>query len=154
MSDFFLRSVEPRATAELARLYGAAFEDARPGHSLAALLRTPGAWCVLALPSRSPAGPPVGFVIARLVVDEAEVLSLGVAPGWRRRGVGRALLAEVLRRAAKGTARAVYLEVGEDNEAAQALYRASGFEVIARRANYYRRPDRVRVAALVMRRCV
>lgn len=73
-----------------------------------------------------------GGVLAR---PEAEIMTLGVAPTHRRRGLGAGLLAALLE-AADG-AREVFLEVRSDEAAPQALYRRFGFEEIGRRAGYY-----------------
>lgn len=65
---------------------------------------------------------------------EAHVLTLGVLPAWRRRGVGAALLGNLLEAAG---ARRVLLEVRADNADAQRLYSCHGFHPIGRRSGYY-----------------
>lgn len=100
-----------------------------------------------------PAGPaPAGFVLARALAGECEILSLGVAADWRRRGVARALLRVAMDRAGEAGATRTLLEVAEDNEAARALYGAEGFTLVNRRPGYYSRPCGVRAAALVFAR--
>jgi ribosomal-protein-alanine N-acetyltransferase len=76
-----------------------------------------------------------GFLILRVAMDEAEVISIGAVP--RRQGIGRALLEEGLARLRAQDVVAVYLEVAEDNEAARALYTGLGFEKVGRRRRYY-----------------
>jgi [ribosomal protein S18]-alanine N-acetyltransferase len=78
-----------------------------------------------------------GMILARIVGDDAEVLTLAVVPSRRRRGVGRALLVGVLEEARRRGARAVFLEVSETNEAARALYATAGFAEMGRRRRYY-----------------
>jgi ribosomal-protein-alanine N-acetyltransferase len=79
----------------------------------------------------------VGFILSRLVLDEAEILSVAVASAWRGRGLARQLLDTNLRRlAARGT-RSVFLEVDESNVAARRLYRGAGFREVGRRESYY-----------------
>jgi ribosomal protein S18 acetylase RimI-like enzyme len=58
------------------------------------------------------------------------VASLGmtVAPDWRRKGVGSALMSEVIRWARSVGVEKLALSVYPDNEAARALYRSFGFE--------------------------
>jgi ribosomal-protein-alanine N-acetyltransferase len=68
---------------------------------------------------------------------EAEIHTLGVHPEARERGIGRALLRRLLADADRAGA-AVFLEVRTDNEVAQRLYRAEGFQVIGTRRRYYR----------------
>jgi len=78
-----------------------------------------------------------GFVLARAVAGEAEVLTLAVAPAARRRGVATALLQAAMRQAAARQAEVMFLEVAESNAAAQALYMAAGFAEVGRRRHYY-----------------
>ncbi len=86
------------------------------------------------------AGEIVGVSAARTVADEVEVLTLGVAPSWRRRGVGRSLLAAALAEAGQAGARQVFLEVRESNQGARAFYATLGFVESGRRRAYYRDP--------------
>jgi len=102
---------------------------------------------------RAMAGSAVaGFIISRLVEDEAEILSVAVAAARQGRGLARGLLALHLRRLAGLGARAVFLEVDEHNTAAIRLYRRAGFREISRRANYYPATDGKAATALVLRR--
>lgn len=98
------------------------------------------------------AGEPCGFVMSRIAADEAEILSIVVAGGKRRSGLGQTLLcAHMAQLAARGAAR-LFLEVEDGNLPAIALYKRLGFETVGRREGYYPKPDGSRVAALVMRR--
>jgi [ribosomal protein S18]-alanine N-acetyltransferase len=78
-----------------------------------------------------------GFIISRLTVDEAEILSVAIAPSHRGRGLARPLLQQHMRRLAGVGARTVFLEVGEGNVPAERLYRRAGFYEVGRRAGYY-----------------
>ena len=93
-----------------------------------------------------------GFIMSRLVEDEAEILSIAVAGSRRGRGLARNLLTLHLRRLAGLGARAVFLEVDEHNVAAIRLYGRAGFREISRRPNYYPGADGKAAAALVLRR--
>jgi ribosomal-protein-alanine N-acetyltransferase len=93
-----------------------------------------------------------GFIMSRLVEDEAEILSVAVAGQRRGRGLARNLLNLHLRRLAAFGARVVFLEVDEHNKAAIRLYDRAGFHEISRRPNYYPGPGGQAVAALVLRR--
>ena len=78
-----------------------------------------------------------GYVIGLPILDECELLRIGVHPDARRRGLGRALLdafhAESVRR---GVVRTL-LEVRADNAAAIALYVSAAYELEGRRRAYY-----------------
>ncbi|HXT79727.1 MAG TPA: GNAT family N-acetyltransferase [Acetobacteraceae bacterium] len=79
-----------------------------------------------------------GMLLARIVADEAEVLTLAVAPEVRRQGIATALLRAARHRAYQDGARCLFLEVGVANGAAQALYGGLGFVEVGRRRRYYR----------------
>lgn len=93
-----------------------------------------------------------GFILSRLAGGEAEILSIAVASAHRGRGLARALLNLHLRRLAGLGARAVYLEVDEDNEPARRLYRRAGFREVGRRPGYYQQGRDTAATALVLRR--
>lgn len=80
---------------------------------------------------------PAGFGILRQV-DQAEVLLIGVLPKFRKKGIGGAILDELL--AGCNRDGGVFLEVREGNEAARKLYESRGFKEIARRKKYYTDP--------------
>jgi len=63
----------------------------------------------------------------------AGALGMGLAAGWRGRGLGRALLERALDEAARAGVTRVELEVFASNEPAVALYRASGFALEGRK---------------------
>jgi ribosomal-protein-alanine N-acetyltransferase len=79
----------------------------------------------------------VGFIVSRLTLDEAEILSVAVAPARRGRGLAGRLLDRNLRRLVGLGARAVFLEVDDGNTPARKLYRHAGFREVGRRAGYY-----------------
>ena len=141
-------------TRVLADLHAACFDDAWSVGAMADVLASPGAFAALALLADAPEGPPVGFALARVAADEAELLSLGVIPSARQRGIGRALLDDVIRGAVTRGAAALFLEVAETNEAARRLYAANGFGAVGRRPDYYQRPNTVPIAALTLRRAL
>lgn len=82
---------------------------------------------------------PVGYASAAVVADVADLTRVAVTPGSRRSGLGKALLADLTTRVAGLGAERMMLEVADTNEPALALYRAVGFEEIARRRDYYGR---------------
>lgn len=82
----------------------------------------------------------LGFVIARCADDEWEIENVVVASEQRRRGVGIALVRELVQEARRSGAALVLLEVRESNAAARGLYEKIGFNEIGRRPDYYRNP--------------
>lgn len=93
-----------------------------------------------------------GFALGRTVADEADLLTLAVAPEERRKGRARQLLAKFEAQAIQQGAGTAFLDVAADNGAARALYRSAGWRETGRRRGYYRRPDGVSVDAVVMRK--
>jgi ribosomal-protein-alanine N-acetyltransferase len=89
-------------------------------------------------------GAVVGFLVTRRVAEgESEILNLAVAPEFRRGGVARRLVEDLLNRHPGE----VFLEVRESNREARGFYSAMGFEVSGRRPGYYSDPEE---AAVVM----
>lgn len=137
----------------LAELHGRCFTDAWDRDAVAGLLATPGVFALIAT-TFGPAPAPVGFLLARVAADEAELLTVGVIADRRCRGVGSALLRAALDHVAAAGARRVYLEVEETNQPALALYRRVGFEAAGRRPGYYADRCGARRDALVLRRTI
>ncbi len=82
--------------------------------------------------------PAGAMLLGRVAVDEAEILTLAVVPGARRRGLARALLLSAMAQAAAAGAVSMVLEVGITNQAARRLYDAAGFVAVGLRRLYYR----------------
>ncbi|MFN0113838.1 MAG: GNAT family N-acetyltransferase [Paracoccaceae bacterium] len=129
--------------AGLARLHALCF-TAPPPWSEAAFreaLAAPGTFLLTA---------PEGFLIGRAAAGEAELLTLAVAPGARRQGIGRALVARFAGEAEGRGAERLFLEVAADNFAARALYAGAGFRDAGFRRGYYRRPSGAALDAVLM----
>jgi len=94
---------------------------------------------------------PAGLLICRTIAGEAEVLTVGVAPWARRRGVGLALMTAAIGVAREAGAEAMFLEVDVANDGAVALYEGLGFTRAGLRRGYYDRGAAGRADALVMR---
>jgi ribosomal-protein-alanine N-acetyltransferase len=96
------------------------------------------------------AAKPAGFVLSRIVLDEAEILTVAVAPEMRGKGHARPLLTRHLDALSRRGVARVHLEVEEGNDPALAVYRRLGFQETGRRDGYYRKADGTRVSALTM----
>ena len=79
----------------------------------------------------------VAFIIFWIVLDEVHIANFAVSPAYRRRGVGKYLLARSLMYLRRQGGRKVSLEVRVSNIPAQKLYRQFGFQVAAIRRKYY-----------------
>jgi ribosomal-protein-alanine N-acetyltransferase len=95
-----------------------------------------------------------GFILCRLAADEAEILTIAVAPRKRRKGLaGRLLTASIARLTTLG-AKTLFLEVEAENTAARALYKRFGFETVGERKSYYRKADGTTALAYILRRTI
>jgi [ribosomal protein S18]-alanine N-acetyltransferase len=133
----------------MAAVHAASFDEAWDAGEIGSVLEGPGGFGLVVRDPQT--GAVAGFILARTVADEAEVLTLAVDPLRRRSGIGRALVEAVALNAAAAGARSLFLEVASDNEAALGLYRAAGFARVGQRPGYYRRGAGA-VDALVLRR--
>lgn len=86
------------------------------------------------------ADPIVGYIVARVAASEVHINNVAVADDCRRKGLGSALLREIIDAARENGATVAFLEVRTGNGAAQALYEKCGFKAVARRPSYYSSP--------------
>jgi ribosomal-protein-alanine N-acetyltransferase len=121
--------------SDLARLSRVSFPDPWSASVFQRELQRPEtrAWV-----ARGPKGRRVAFVLGWRVLDEIQVLSVAVAPTWRRRGLASELLGAYLDALRSEGVREATLEVRASNRPAQALYGRLGFETAGQRPRYYR----------------
>lgn len=79
----------------------------------------------------------VGFAGLMLIDDEAHVNNIAVDPRWQHRGLGAAILLDLVRTGIDRGARHLTLEVRVGNDPAIALYRRFGLAPVGVRPNYY-----------------
>ncbi|WP_347754463.1 ribosomal protein S18-alanine N-acetyltransferase [Agrococcus sp. ProA11] len=94
-------------------------------------------------------GAALGYAGLRAVGVEGDVQTIAVDAAARGRGIGRALLLELLAEAERRGVRELFLEVRADNPVARSLYASVGFSDIGLRQRYYQPED---VDAVVMKR--
>lgn len=82
-------------------------------------------------------GKLVGFILFHCIIDEAHILKFGILPEYRGRGIGRSLLAHILRDLHANAAKWVTLEVRKNNLVAKKLYESIGFSEVGIRERYY-----------------
>jgi ribosomal-protein-alanine N-acetyltransferase len=115
----------------LAAIHATGFAEPWDAQAFAVLLAQPGVagWLW--------GDPPAGLLLVRAAADEAEILTIAVAPDARQQGGGRQMIEKALTVLAQGATRRVFLEVAADNAAALALYSSRGFAPCGRRPGYY-----------------
>lgn len=89
-----------------------------------------------------------GFILARKIWDEIEIITFCVLPEHRRKNFGKLLMVELIKQAGMFLQEEfkngdlekikIFLEVADNNIAAINLYRSFGFEKISKRARYYK----------------
>lgn len=78
-----------------------------------------------------------GFIVWRAVADEAELITIGVAPEARRCGIAAAMLGIMDGELKKSGIKSVFLEVAENNIPARKLYEQNGYTRVGVRPKYY-----------------
>lgn len=135
MEGWSVDAVGPEAARQLSNLHGACFPngDAWSAPNMRNLLTMPGccAWVIATDNGLA------GMVIARKALDEAEILTICVAPDYRRRGVAQSLIKRMSESMKRAKVEKIFLEVRADNAAARSLYMAAGYNRCGFRANYY-----------------
>lgn len=132
-----IRPFRPSDASALAKILDNAAEAAQwPLESYERMTHLPGA---LALVCETETGV-TGFLLARQVADEAEVLNLAVLRESRRKGQAAALLTTALEQFRDSGVLRIFLEVRESNQPAIAFYTKHGFTRSGRRKAYYRSP--------------
>lgn len=131
----------------LAHLHARAFTGQRPWSAVefASFLASPTVFLVQSEHA---------FALGRVILDEAELLTLATDPAYQRKGLGRQMLTAYHETAQQRGATRFFLEVAADNVAARALYQAAGYSVDGQRAGYYRMTDGQTVDAVMMSRAL
>lgn len=79
----------------------------------------------------------IAYAVTARVLDEMELLIIGVAAHKQRQGLGRGIMQSLMQTGRAVGAQCLHLEVRESNQAARALYASCGFVEVGRRRNYY-----------------
>ena len=78
-----------------------------------------------------------GFLVVHVVLDEAHIMNFGISVDYRGRGIGKALLGEVLDTLHWQGVKKVFLEVRASNKIARSLYESFEFNQLGIRRSYY-----------------
>lgn len=138
----------PERVVEIAALHARLFPEAWDEPSIMGLVEHPASASFVAQ-VREPRTL-AGFVIGRIAADEAEIVSIGVAPEWQRRGIARHMVEGLVRAAKRAEVKRLFLEVAADNDAAITFYERLGFKPVGARKDYYKRPGGQSMDALVL----
>lgn len=140
-----IRQMKASDVAAIAELEKLCFSDPWSADSIASELVNPLSYWLVAEVD----GQVAGYVGSQSVLDAADMMNIAVSPEYRRRGVAKALVNELIAYLSKNDVIALLLEVRVSNEPAITLYEKMGFQQVGRRPNYYRNP---REDALILRK--
>jgi len=82
----------------------------------------------------------IGYIILWFIQEEVQISNFALHPDFRKRGVGEAVLLDILDKITKQGAEEIYLEVRSSNHGARSLYEKLGFQILGVRKNYYQSP--------------
>ena len=131
--------------SQVAALEKACFSDPWSERSVASELENPLALWLVALDGDTVAG----YVGSQSVMGEADMMNLAVRSDYRRQGIGKALVQELIAALKNRGVSSLALEVRASNTPARMLYEAVGFRQVGRRPRYYRNPKE---DALILRK--
>jgi [ribosomal protein S18]-alanine N-acetyltransferase len=134
LRPFAIREAGPLDAELLAALHRDCFQRPWDETAMAKFAAAPGTLCLVGSLDEGAAG---GLLMARKAGDEAEILTFGVVPPCRNKGLGKALLETAVERLSASGVKRLFLEVEDGNEAALRLYRACGAAAVGRRKAYY-----------------
>jgi [ribosomal protein S18]-alanine N-acetyltransferase len=137
MLEVVVHRATPPEARVMAVLHATSFAKPWDAAAMAQFVAAPDVVCLIATAVDSSGGFPSGILIARRAADEAELLTLAVAPHFRGVGLGKALLKEGIAMLRAAGAKQLFLEVADGNIAALALYRSFGAKPVGRRSRYY-----------------
>lgn len=86
------------------------------------------------------AGALIGYCGMQWAAEQADILTIGVRPAFRRQGVGETLLREVIAAGEHGGSGCFFWKCSRSNLAAQRLYEKAGFRQNGCRKGYYQNP--------------
>ena len=137
----------------LTAIHAQSFVKAWPAAELSGIIAMPGTQAMLACKASGDKSP-CGFIIFRQAAQEAEIITIAIAPAARRRQIGTSLLDAAMTRLRAHGCTEFHLEVDESSDSAMAFYQALGFVVSGHRKNYYKQPDGTRADAILMHRAI
>ena len=136
MTGFTIRDARPEDISDICAIEGSSFSVPWPRSVLLNFITEEDRICTVAEAD----GRIGGYICTLSVLDEYHIGSIAAEPALRGRGIGTALVADLIGRARRNGGQYIFLEVRESNAAARALYAKLGFAEVAKRRNYYESP--------------
>ena len=80
----------------------------------------------------------LGLCSSWVILDELHITFFAIHPKHQRKGLGKFLISDLIKRSNSLRANRIYLEVKETNQQAKSFYKAMGFKVMGNRSNFYK----------------
>ena len=136
-ADIVIQTAEKQDLPHLSQIHGTGFSRQWTDGEFEALLSNDHYTCLTAKKTGSKDGLPLGFLVLKTVLEEAEVISIAVSPKVQNRGIANLLMQAALRQFHADRIKSVFLEVDETNTYAVRLYKKLGFQTVSIRKGYY-----------------
>lgn len=133
MKMFSMRKAEPRDEIELKKLEEKCF-DINIRENFDFVLKNDNYIYLVVLNNQQEIIAYAGISIS---YEQGDILSVCVNPSYRKLGLAKGLMIEILKNATERGVKTMFLEVEEDNTPAINLYLKFGFDKISERKNYY-----------------
>ncbi|WP_222248323.1 GNAT family N-acetyltransferase [Rhizobium leguminosarum] len=151
--EFEIIAMEPEDCRDVAALHGERFARPWGDGEFHGLLMQDTVFGFVARQTNAILKKPLpGFILARHVAGEAEILTIAVQAKVARAGLGWRLMQAAMREARSRGGESMFLEVDNGNTAALGLYRKLSFEKVGERQGYYKQENGALSTALVMKR--
>lgn len=79
----------------------------------------------------------IGYAITQVILDEATLFNIAIAPNFQRQGYAKKLLSDLQTQLKEKSVATLWLEVRASNTQAIRLYESLGFNEVTIRSNYY-----------------
>lgn len=136
--DFHITEAITGDYSNLAGIHADSFDHGWSEDEIASTLAGNGVTCLVARIRGKGSVGPKGFLIIRTIAGQSEVLTLAIDPGFRKRGMAKALMEHAIRQLHAEHIEQFFLEVSERNLAALKLYQSLKFKQISQRKSYYK----------------
>ena len=80
----------------------------------------------------------LGLCSSWIVIDELHITFIAVHPIHQRKGLGKLLITDLIKRSKSLQTNHIYLEVKDNNKPARAFYKSMGFKTVGYRTNFYK----------------
>ena len=137
MENYKITALKPKHLGGIYEIEKQSFAKPWSRESIAGELENPFAFYLIC---EGPDGLVLGYVGVHIILGEGHITNIAVREGFRRRGIAKSLVSQLVSEAKEMDLELLTLEVRQSNAAAHALYEKFGFKVSGQRKAYYEDP--------------